>query len=1090
MKRVIWITFLGAVLGVGSSSPAYALPAYLDQFNTQYGTAGTVLDTCRLCHSSASPGTTDLNPYGTAFRNSGHNFVTIEPLDSDGDGFSNIVEINARSFPGDPSSTPTTPSDTTPPTVTGFTIPSTSTSLTVPITTFTATDNVAATGYLVTETASTPSSTAAGWSPIVPGSYTAASQGSKTLYAWAKDAAGNISASRSASVTITLPSFPKGSKTGTRARVGTDTCVGCHNTWRDNDPPADDVALGRAHMDYLPLNLSSSRGPFYTISDGYSTSTHFTPEFNRTIRDEVTCEGCHGSGVAHFGLGPIPTPIPQTETCGKCHKDPFFDINAFLLTAHANPDKKPGKFFDQKKNGTGHAKTSFPDLEETVFLFKADQQTFVTRNERIEECSVCHSYALWYPQFEKKIAQGNMPGKPQVGCGACHDAHIPGPSGNQLPKVSTTVAVSGLSGTTVTAVTPAEGREVTYRDLKPYKIGDNGAMNTLNGIWTRGSAFTRPNLTIVKGVGELSEGEGSPNRLRFEAGGFSGNVQPHDALFLSGQASKTAQLPDDAQNAGAEVTVQATLDRAGFAVESVVDNFTLSFDPAAVATATVTYVKSAGGTGTLTVLIPLSGSVNFEVRDMRTNTETLCGSCHTRGKLRSTAWGKQKDGSFIDLSSTHNENVFTQYRTSGHANTSEPPFEEFSASVYGSSHQTTYPFDMSITGSGVVGSKRNKGNTTFQLTQTPNPNTAYLAVQGNTTQPVLINNYQCFQCHNGLGTIEYLKDRQGTPDASVLWGDATPVCITCHDPHKDQNGAGDNIRVPVKLSYNTRFVDATKNPRGGINKFMDGTEIPENVENGIICLFCHQGRESGLTVFLGIKSANPSLDPYSQPNQVIRPSGFNFINPHYFDGGAILWARNAWEYFFGGNPQSYTTGIQSHQNLNCMGCHMSEASPDNSTGGHTWRPSVETCQACHGSSISSFTSIPAIGDYDGDGVVKTAFEEIGTVSPDGSSGTGLFGQLVATLQAKGIRYNPDLYPYFFSTATGGSFTAFTTNTLTASFNLAWAFKAGNAVYVHNVWYIAQILQDSLKALDVDTSNYFRPPTNRPATDYRTIVINP
>lgn len=168
---------------------------------------------------------------------------------------------------------------------------------------------------------------------------------------------------------------------------------------------------------------------------------------------------------------------------------------------------------------------------------------------------------------------------------------------------------------------------------------------------------------------------------------------------------------------------------------------------------------------------------------------------------------------------------------------------------------------MSITGSGGVGSLRNKGNTTFRLIQTPDANNAYLVTAGNTNQPVLINNYQCNQCHHGLGSIDYQKDRQGTEEARVLWGDATVTCITCHDPHEDRNGTRMSIRVPVKLSYNPRFVDPVTNPRGGIDKFMDGTDIPDTVGDGRICLFCHQGRESGLTVYKAIKAANPSLDP-------------------------------------------------------------------------------------------------------------------------------------------------------------------------------------------------------------------------------------
>ncbi len=93
--------------------------------------------------------------------------------------------------------------DITAPTVTAFTIPATATSLTVSITSFTATDDVGVTGYLVTESSTKPASGAAGWTATAPTGYTFATAGAKTLYAWAKDAAGNVSNSLSASVMIT-----------------------------------------------------------------------------------------------------------------------------------------------------------------------------------------------------------------------------------------------------------------------------------------------------------------------------------------------------------------------------------------------------------------------------------------------------------------------------------------------------------------------------------------------------------------------------------------------------------------------------------------------------------------------------------------------------------------------------------------------------------------------------------------------------------------------------------------------------------------------------------------------------------------------
>lgn len=95
--------------------------------------------------------------------------------------------------------------DTSKPNISNFSVPLTYSSLTVPVTSFIATDNIGVTGYKISESASMPIANDSGWTTIAPINYTFSSEGTKTLYAWVKDAAGNISTGFSSQVTITLP---------------------------------------------------------------------------------------------------------------------------------------------------------------------------------------------------------------------------------------------------------------------------------------------------------------------------------------------------------------------------------------------------------------------------------------------------------------------------------------------------------------------------------------------------------------------------------------------------------------------------------------------------------------------------------------------------------------------------------------------------------------------------------------------------------------------------------------------------------------------------------------------------------------------
>jgi hypothetical protein len=107
MMSVGALLLVGALLYLVHPTPAQANSGDLNTALSQYPQlSNTRLNSCSLCHSSSIP---SLNSYGVAFSSKGRNAAAlkaIEALDSNGDGFSNIQEINALTFPGNANDKP------------------------------------------------------------------------------------------------------------------------------------------------------------------------------------------------------------------------------------------------------------------------------------------------------------------------------------------------------------------------------------------------------------------------------------------------------------------------------------------------------------------------------------------------------------------------------------------------------------------------------------------------------------------------------------------------------------------------------------------------------------------------------------------------------------------------------------------------------------------------------------------------------------------------------------------------------------------------------------------------------------------------
>jgi hypothetical protein len=321
----------------------------------------------------------------------------------------------------------------------------------------------------------------------------------------------------------------------------------------------------------------------------------------------------------------------------------------------------------------------------------------------------------------------------------------------------------------------------------------------------------------------------------------------------------------------------------------------------------------------------------------------------------------------------------------------------------------------------------------------------------------------CAKCHSKDGFRDYALD--GSVDEPARLGTVVS-CGTCHTLGDSPDKLSDSSTLWDDRAIYTAVANVTF-PSGAIRSL-------ENDSN--MCMACHQGRESGLTVVNATPNTTVQTPDYDS---------FNFINRHYFAAAAILFGTEVqagFEYagkvYQGQNtfPGHVATGFD--QLDTCSGCHLREGAMN-----HTFEPDITRCQSCHVDSGTDFpgtlTSFENLGlpfgtgavdhdvDYDGDGVGESFQAEIDGLEE--ALLTAIQDYATNTLNSP-ISYTGN-YPYWFN-ATGGNYRDFDRTLLQAAYN--YHSNQDPCGDMHNYKYVIQTIIDSIENLGGDITSFTRP----------------
>lgn len=168
----------------------------------------------------------------------------------------------------------------------------------------------------------------------------------------------------------------------------------------------------------------------------------------------------------------------------------------------------------------------------------------------------------------------------------------------------------------------------------------------------------------------------------------------------------------------------------------------------------------------------------------------------------------------------------------------------------------------------------------------------------------------CAQCHSSEGFIEFARTDTVAENISVpsAW-----ECKTCHSIHSTFEGTDYALRLADPINFIALPAETA------------------DFGNSNLCANCHQTR-----------TAEPNI---AKPGATFNITSTHY-GPHHGPQANILYGVGFAE--IAGSINYPTVGAAKHMEdgAKCVGCHM--APYGNGAGGHTWNPSLDACNDCHG----------------------------------------------------------------------------------------------------------------------------------------------